>query len=126
LAILVADTDALIDFLRGQGLSLKVRNTLSNGTLYTTAISAFELWTGAKSKKLLEATKKLLNAIEVLPIDAATAELAGEIFRNLEIAGQRIGMADCLIAASCITRDLPLLTRNIKHFERLKGLEILV
>lgn len=36
-----------------------------------------------------------------------------------------IDLADILIGATALTHDIPLATLNIKHFERIKGLEII-
>jgi predicted nucleic acid-binding protein len=42
-------------------------------------------------------------------------------------AGRILGDNDCWIAACCVSHDLPLLTRNRKHFEPLEplGLDLL-
>ena len=48
--------------------------------------------------------------------------IAAEIRQQVESQGQAIGMADYMIAAVCIATDGVLLTRNRKHFERIKGL----
>jgi predicted nucleic acid-binding protein len=40
---IVADSDVLIDFLRGKEASTQVAEALEAGKLVTTAISAFEL-----------------------------------------------------------------------------------
>jgi tRNA(fMet)-specific endonuclease VapC len=36
-----------------------------------------------------------------------------------------IDLADILIGATALTHDIPLATLNTKHFERIKGLEII-
>lgn len=40
----------------------------------------------------------LLGQVEVLPLEAASARLAGQIYGKLERQGQVIGFANCLIA----------------------------
>ena len=48
----VADTDVLVDFLRGRGDEAKrIEFELKTGRLCTTSVSAFELWVGAKSSQ---------------------------------------------------------------------------
>jgi len=44
--------------------------------------------------------------------------------QQVESQGQPIGMADYMIAAICIANDGVLLTRNLKQFERVKGLRL--
>ena len=35
-----------------------------------------------------------------------------------------IGLADILSAGICLANDLPLLTRNVEHFNRIEGLKL--
>ncbi len=121
----IADTDVLIDFLRNQGdEALRVELELKTGRLCTTAVTAFELWVGAKSPQEKAAVGTLLSALSILPLDAPSADRSGEIFRKLEAQGNGIGMADSLIAGICLNRDAILITRNRKHFSRVEGLKI--
>ena len=39
--------------------------------------------------------------------------------------GLSIGWPDCLIAATCLRLDLPLVTLNDKHFKPIRGLSVL-
>lgn len=121
----VADTDVLIDFLRNRGDEAKrIELELKTGRLCTTAVSAFELWAGAKSQKEKTAVGTLLNALSIIPLDSAASNVAGEIFQNLESKGETIGMADSLIAGICLHRNSMLITRNKKHFKRVPNLKI--
>ena len=121
----VADTDVLIDFLRGRGDEAKrIELELKTGRLSTTAVSAFELWVGAKSPQEKATVKTLLSALSIIPLDAPAAAKSGEIFQALESKGTTIGMADSLIAGICLHRDAMLITRNKKHFSRVPGLKI--
>jgi predicted nucleic acid-binding protein len=62
--------------------------------------------------------------LAVLPLDRAAAEKAAEVRRKLDHTGQPIGMGDSLIAGIALTHNLPLLTRNRKHFERVANLKL--
>lgn len=121
----VADTDVLIDFLRGRGdQAIRIESELKSGRLCTTAVSAFELWVGAKSAQEKAAVGTLLNALSIIPLDTQAANEAGEIFRTLEAKGTTISMADSLIAGICLSRNSMLITRNKKHFSRVAGLKL--
>ena len=48
----------------------------------------------------------------------------GEIRYKLEHKGQRVDQFDLLIGATVIHHKMTLVTSNIKHFERMDGLEI--
>jgi len=122
--VIVADSDVLIDFLRGRQPAARVSAAIAAGTLATTAISAFELRSGARTTKETAATEGLLAGLSVLPFDARASEAAAECRRKLEAEGRTIGMADYLIAGICISRAAVLLTRNRRHFDRIPQLAV--
>ena len=57
-----------------------------------------------------------LYGSRVLPFDVAAARLAGELTDKARAAGQSPGFADIAIAATAGTRNLTILTRNLRHF----------
>ena len=123
--MIVADSDVLIDFLRGRGEGARrVALELETRSFGTTAITAFELRSGARTARQRKAVDLLLEAMTVLPFGAEEARIAAEVRQQVESQGQPIGMADYLIAAVCIAADGVLLTRNRKHFERVAGLKL--
>ena len=123
--MMVADTDVLIDALHGKGAAAeRVALELRGGALATTVVTAFELLSGAKRPKHRAAIQALLGGLTILPLDEASARRAAGIRIDLEARGEKIGMADYLIAAICLERDGVLLTRNRAHFERVPGLPI--
>jgi predicted nucleic acid-binding protein len=123
--MIVADTDVLIDARRGrEPIRTRVDGDIARGALATTAVTAFELWAGARTSIEAERIDALLSAVDVLPLDHAAAREAGRLRRELEARGERIGIADCLIAGICLSRGLALLTRNVEHFGRVEGLVV--
>ena len=123
--MIIADTGVLIDFLRGQGDAAKrVAIELETRSFGTTAITAFELRSGARTSKQRKGIDTLLDAMTLLPFGPEEARVAADIRQRLEGQGQAIGMADYMIAAVCITNDGILLTRNRKHFKRVEGLRL--
>jgi predicted nucleic acid-binding protein len=121
-AVFIADTDVLIDFLRGSGEAERIRIEIRTGRLSTTAITAFELWAGAGSQPQIAAVETLLGALSILPLDPTSARRAAQIHRDLARKGTAIGMADALIAGLCLEHDAILLTRNRRHYERVPGI----
>lgn len=125
------DTDILIDLLRNK---TKVVNSLSEMetkgySLATTTINAFELFYGAyKSKKCeknLASTKTLLKRLIILKMELASAQNAGRIYTELETEGQPIGLRDVIIGAIALTKGYSLATRNLEHFQKIKGLNLI-
>jgi tRNA(fMet)-specific endonuclease VapC len=125
--MMVADSDVLIDFLRGREPSTRrITSEISTGRLTTTAINAFELLSGVRTKAERAKITKLLAALTILPIDHTVSEAAAEIRRHLEERGEGIGMADYLIAGVCLVKQGTLLTRNEAHFSRVPDLVLSV
>lgn len=125
MALIVADSDVLIDALRGRPDAVqRVDEALSSGALATTAITVFELRSGVRSSDAAGKVETLLAALPVLPLDERAADEAAEIRRALDAKGPPIGIADYLIAGICLSRSRRLLTRNRGHFERVEGLEL--
>jgi len=122
--MIIADTDVLIDFLRGRGEAGRVAVELESRSFGTTAITAFEIRSGARTARQKSAVDTLLEAMTILPFGPEEARIGAEVRQQVESQGQPIGMADYMISAICIANDGVLLTRNLKHFERVKRLRL--
>jgi len=77
-------------------------------------VSRCELFAGRDEPERL---RRFLSPMVQLPIDPAIAELAGVTRRDTGIA-----TPDPLIAATALAHDIPLMTRNRRHFERIADL----
>lgn len=125
MALVIADTDVLIDALHGRDpMADRITIGIETGSLATTAISAFELLSGAATEHTRQQVERLLAALTILPVDAEAGGAAADARRLLESRGIPIGMADCLIAGVCLTRSAPLLTRNHAHFSQIPTLRL--
>ncbi len=123
--MIVADTDVLIDSLRGlEPARGRIDLELSNGRLATTVVTAFELLSGARTTTQQTRIERLLGAMTLFPLEFNAGEIAARIRRDLESRGEGIGMADYLIAGICLSRNAMLLTRNRAHFQRIPGLNL--
>jgi tRNA(fMet)-specific endonuclease VapC len=121
----VLDTDVLIDYLRGAGPGRDLLRALLDRLAYrVTAVSAFELALG-RSYASDPAPVQALLAVPCLSLTRRAGLRAGALHRELREEGNEIGMRDAMQAAMCIDVDLPLITRNVRHFERIDGLETL-
>ena len=60
----------------------------------------------------------------VLPFDKECSINAIDIYLDLKRANKIIDLADIFIGATAKTHKIPIATLNIKHFERIKDLEI--
>jgi tRNA(fMet)-specific endonuclease VapC len=125
MALIVADTDVLIDFLgsREPGATA-VALALGEGRLAATAVTAFELLAGARTARDRGRIERLLAPLPILPLGEAEAARAAALARDLAARGASIGTADTLIAGTVLVHGSTLLTRNRKHFERIPGLRL--
>jgi tRNA(fMet)-specific endonuclease VapC len=94
----------------------------------TTAITLGELIYGATRRgsfELAERMRELVRAASVvLPFDDAAAESYGALRARLERSGARLADPDLRIASIVVSRDLTLVTGNVKHFARVPGLRV--
>jgi predicted nucleic acid-binding protein len=95
---------------------------------FTTSITLGELLFGAYKKgsdRLLERVRDVvLQAAQVLPFDELAAETYGPLRADLESTGTPLNEPDLRIASIVLSRDLILVTANVRHFERIPGLRI--
>lgn len=110
-AELLVDTDVLVDHLRGRR-----RLAADIEQLAVSVVTRCELFAGRDEP---EGLRHLLSPMIEFAIDAATAELAGLTRRRTGIA-----TPDALIAATALLHRLPLMTRNLRHFERVEELRV--
>lgn len=123
--MIVADTDVLIDYLAGvEPAAAQISRYVAADQLQTTAVTCFELLSGAGEGKRGDAIRHLLGALPVLPLDRDAAEQAAAVRRELDRAGQTIGMGDSLIAGIALAHGARLFTRNRKHFDRVAALQL--
>ncbi|MCK4826096.1 type II toxin-antitoxin system VapC family toxin, partial [bacterium] len=66
----------------------------------------------------------LVSIIPVYSLEEKEAKAAAKIYTDLKQAGKLIGNQDILIAGICITYDIPLITKNTKHFSRISRLKL--
>ncbi|PIE74425.1 MAG: VapC toxin family PIN domain ribonuclease [Deltaproteobacteria bacterium] len=98
------------------------------GNIYISSITTSELCYGvSKSQKVEENTKRLeefLKPFIITPYSEEASYFYGKIRAKLENQGNIIGPLDMLIAAHALSKNLTLVTNNIKEFSRIKTLKV--
>jgi len=125
----LVDTDILSEFLRGTEIVVdNAKKYLENyDSINFSIITYYEILNGLLYKDARKQLKRFSDFAElnkILPLTLSATRQAAEIYANLRKKGQPIGHTDCLIAGIALTNNLQLVTNNIDHFKRIKGLEI--
>jgi tRNA(fMet)-specific endonuclease VapC len=122
---MLIDTDFLVGLLRGDSEAVSVAEEINLPK--TSIMNVFELYYGAEKaanpKKALLEVERLVDATELLPFDIGSAREASKIQAALNKEGRSIGIIDTLIAGVATAHKEEILTRNIEHFSRVKGLK---
>ncbi len=91
-------------------------------------ITLFELQYEVEKSQYLQRSKdalaKFLLPLNLIDLDRSSAIEAAIIRAQLEEKGMPIGPYDLLIAGLARSRDMTLVTNNIKEFERVVGLHL--
>ncbi len=125
------DTNILSDLIKNPqgGVAKKIANLspAEHDALATSIIVAGELRYGETkrgSAQLTERVDRLLNSLDVLPLEADVDRHYGRLRVDLEKRGVTIGANDLWIAAHALEIDAVLVTDNVAEFERVTGLRI--
>lgn len=118
---MIADTTFLIDLLSGKK---EASNFVKHNLICTTSISVFEIFQGLKESEISK-VNNFLEEIIVLNFDLESGIIAGNILKTLRKTGFQVDPLDCMIAAIAINKNLPVVTRNIKHFSRFNELKLI-
>ena len=119
------DTNIVSDVIRNPGGRVIQRAALvGEATICTSIVVACELRFGALKKgstQLTARVERLLESLEVLPLDKESDRRYAEIRHHLD----RIGRPnDILIAAHALALDLTLVSANVEEFSRVPGLRL--
>ena len=114
---MIVDTSAWVEYLRETGspthLTLRSR-VRADQPIATPAAVVMELLSGSHSEAEALELLQLLNRFEILEPDSlGVYREAARIYRVCRRAGFTIrSMIDCLVAATAVDKDRPLLARN--------------
>ena len=127
----IIDTSILIAYERRTiDIAEHIRDR-EEDTFFLSVISASEMLHGvhravdpAIRARRLAFVEAILSRFPILGIELDVARAHAKIWGNLAQYGNMIGVHDSWIAATCIARDLSLITANLREFERIPGLRV--
>lgn len=120
------DTNAVIAVLKGEtSVNIRLRQ-YQPSDFGMSSIVAHELFYGAyKSQRLVENLARIdALQFEIIDFDREDARCAGEIRAELTKAGLTIGPYHILIAGQALARNLTLISRNLREFQRIANLKV--
>ena len=123
---LLVDTDILSLALRGNS-KLNSKLLQYSETWAISAITAVELGRYARvarSERIRGLTLSLLGGAWVVEFDHAASVAASQLLASDELRQTPIGFADTLIAAHALSLEVPIVTNNFQHFNRVPGLQV--
>jgi tRNA(fMet)-specific endonuclease VapC len=124
----LVDSDWLIDAATGRPRAQRILDRLSNEGLAVSIIAVAEVYEGAfgtpDPQDTVAGLRDFLSDFAILPLTDPIAEHFARLRAALRQQGQLIPDMDLLIAATALEADLTLVTRNARHFERIRELRL--
>lgn len=128
----LCDTSVLVDIDRG-GVDDRVARLDDEGQHAISTVTVTELRLGVNKrysddearKAALENLDRLLARFEVIDVTRAVATAAADIIHTLQRRGEPLhDLHDVYIGATARTEQLPVLTANTAHFERIDDVSV--
>ena len=123
------DTQFLVDLLNNKKYAVDfISEAEGQSIIGVSIITIFELFHGAylhKNIKQLALIEELCSRLNILNLSQEIVKESGKISAELVKSGKMIEFRDILIGVSAKVHDYCLKTKNVKHFNRIDGLEIL-
>jgi len=122
------DTDIIIYSIKGNP---KVRQRIAEKETIPKAISIItygELLYGAKKSSQAEKNSAIIYRLaEIFPIigiSRSVIEAFADVKVALERKGEKISDMDLLIASTALSLNYTLVSNNVRHYERIRGLKL--
>lgn len=124
----LVDTDVVASYLNGRPEAVTLLQHLLPQGLALSAISYSELYEGLiygrEPAQQIAGFRRFLHGVRVLDVSRRVARQYGRVRGSLRQQGQLLPAPDLLIGATALAYDLVLVTRNVRHFQRIPGLRL--
>ncbi len=116
------DTDILIDWLHGKKTVIRFFQE-TKSIFYYSSITRKELLSACNSTSEKEKILNLLRTMRIIRVDPVIALKASEFLNKY--SSNPLYKSDSLIAATACVKKMVLVTRNRKHFDFIKEINLL-
>lgn len=117
----VLDTNAIVYYVNNDPQAVTVLSPiLTQEIIIVPSVVIVELWSSSNvSKTEMHTIETFLNSTLVVNLDAILGKTAGTLRRDY-----RMSLGDSVVAATALATKATLLTRNIRDFKKIPGLQI--
>jgi tRNA(fMet)-specific endonuclease VapC len=124
----LVDSDIVADWLQGRSQAVQLLSSLEPQGLAISLITYGEIYEGVLYSRDPKASERIfrrfMRDVTILPVNKVVMKRFAYLRGQLRGAGSLIADFDLLIAATAIEYQLTLITRNIRHFDRVPGLSL--
>jgi tRNA(fMet)-specific endonuclease VapC len=123
----LVDSDVMIDYLTARADAVALLHRLIPDGIAISILTYAEVYQGIyrgyDPKATEQGFKTVLASTRLLAVSRTIARRGARIRGDLRARGQILPMIDILIAATALQHDLTLVTRNLRHYQRIPDLE---
>jgi tRNA(fMet)-specific endonuclease VapC len=127
--IYLLDSDWVADYLKGREPAVEIVDSLYSAGLSISIITYAEVYEGIyyghNRPQYERVYQEFLRGVDVLGINQGVARRFAIVRGALRTQGQLISQTDLLIAATALEHGLVMVTRNIRDFGRVPGIQLL-
>ncbi|WP_122091303.1 PIN domain-containing protein [Halalkalicoccus subterraneus] len=127
---MIEDTSFIIDILHDDSDAVRFLDIIESEQRpeRLASITVLELYEAVPQLDIPEERRQKILAVldsrHAIPGDTKVMRKAGKLSGELITSGQEVDREDCIIAATALLHDEPIVTRNVDHFERIDGLDV--
>lgn len=127
---MLADTSFIIDLMAGDDAAVEKAEEIEakDIPLIVSAPTVFELYVGLSLSRKPDEEKSrifaVLQSLPFLPLDYMSSQAGGRIYGDKRRSGSMIDPENAMIAGIARVHGKKLLTRNLKHFQGIEGVNV--
>ena len=124
----LVDTDWVASYLNGRSDAVQLLNSLRPSGLAISLITYGEIYDGIYHGRTPQAAERafrqFLRLVTVIPLNRLIMQRFARVRGALRQTGMTLDDSDIMIAATALHYNLILVTRNIRHFARIRQLQL--
>ena len=121
--MILCDTNILREFYKNNLQVVTKLRRIGQEELAVSAVTQAELYFGARSKSELRQIKQHLALLHHVPLDASISTTFLQLLETYSLS-HKLSLTDAVIAATALSHDIELYTRNINDFRFISGLKL--